>query len=103
MVTCAKYLLDQTEVVDELPLPLSQLVDHLLQKSCKASFYPRHTHANTPFQALKSARTALTDDCSTTEVAFVPAHILFRNLCVDLFHRIKEKSCIILLNLRLAG
>lgn len=69
-------------------------------------FYPHHMHANAPFQVLRSAWTALTDDCSTKEVVLVPAHILFRNLGVDLFPRIKEKGHVILLaalNLMLAG
>lgn len=67
--------------------------------------YSHHMHANTPFQALRSAQTALTDDCSTKEVVLVPAHILFRNLGIDLFPRIKVKGHVILLaalNLRLA-
>lgn len=83
-------LLDQTEVVDELPLSLSQLVDHLF-KSSNSSTTP-HMDANTTFHASRSARTALTDDCSTKEVELVPAHILFRNLGVDLFPRTKDKG-----------
>lgn len=52
------YLSHQAEVVDELPLALSQLVDHLFQ---------------TPVIPVPR------DGCAAKEAALVPAHILFRN------------------------
>lgn len=49
VVMCGKYLLDQTEVIDELSLSLSQLVDYLF-KSCNECFIPITCMQTHPFK-----------------------------------------------------
>lgn len=98
------YLLDQTEVLNELPLSLSELIDHL--QGGRDMWSDKWNHSQPPscgckHTACTSGRIhrwtacAFTADCSIKEVEPpVPAHILFHNPRVELLHRNEEQALV---------
>lgn len=91
-----KYLLDETEVINELSLPLSQLINHL--QNHHSSLTTEHINTSAQANSKHTFRAwreihhwkAFTADCSIKEVEPLPAHILFHKLCVNQLHRNKE-------------
>lgn len=88
------HLLNQAEVVDELSLPLGQLVYHLFsgggvgERKSTQLLNKRMSGCNA--ECTRPRETKLTADFSTEEVEPVPAHILFSFIY---FFLLKKPPC----------